>query len=97
MRYISNPEHERNYDETYEDMVGKYRAAFSLYPIQFRKEVQAIMREVKEKVIKEHNLPKDFVFDCDIIMATTKDDYTFMCRMDLLDVLKEPEWHLEGL
>ena len=88
---------EKNYDETYEDLVGKARMEFKLNPVPFLKTIQAIMQEVKERVIEINKLPKDFVFDCNIIMATTEDAYVFMCRMDLLDVTREPEWHLENL
>lgn len=50
-----------------------------------------------EKYIEKRKLPKGFVFNHNVIIATTEDDYVFMCRLDLLEVMHKPEWHLEKL
>lgn len=51
-----------------------------------------------DSLIEELGLPKTFVFNNEIIIATTEDDYIFMCRLDLFEVMQHnPEWHLEQL
>jgi hypothetical protein len=85
----------KKYDETFEDMAFKARIEFKLTPIEFLKKVQSIILEAHEKVIEKEKLPKDFIFDTNIIIGVTEDDYTFMCRMDLLDVKYKPESYLE--
>jgi len=68
----------------YEKLVIEAEEFRKRNPLGFYKEVQNILREVKENACRRIGIPVDTQLDHNLIFATTEDGIVFFTRADLI-------------